>query len=177
MLGVGRQRHHGAGRNERTQMRAGRRHDAPRRIGLLDGDGRGERHTLLDAGTELRFRRADEIAIALPRLARLHDSERLAPGIEPVRSDGLLLRARQHLCGAGEKLLGAVTMPGSASSKPCVATIIAPTGASTRAPSSSTPPTRRSTPGEGANHPQVSKEGAIITAPVRSTRSWVGRRP
>jgi hypothetical protein len=55
-------------------------------IGLLLGHVRGERDAFLDARTELRLGRVDEIAVALSE--SLHGAERFPPRIEanPARS-------------------------------------------------------------------------------------------
>jgi hypothetical protein len=83
-----------------------RRHHLARGVGLLGGHGRGKRDAFLDARAELRVGRADEVAIALPDLASLHDAERFPPRIEAVRRHGRLFCPRQFLARPGEKAFG-----------------------------------------------------------------------
>ena len=88
------------GTRPRRWARAGA-DDPARRVGLRGRHGRGERHALLDAGSERRLGARDEIAEGRPGLARLHDAERLAPAVEAVGRDAVCA------CGRRQRARGA----------------------------------------------------------------------
>src|SRR5262249_31222135 len=62
----------------------------PGRVGVALRYRGCERHSLADAGTELRLIAFDERPVDAPDLARLDDAKTFAPGIEAARRDGFM---------------------------------------------------------------------------------------
>ena len=77
-------------------MSTGRGDNLARRIRLLGRDRRCKFHTLPDAGTQFWPSTGNESPECFPGLFCLHNPKRLAPFVEPIKSDRHLSSLRQN---------------------------------------------------------------------------------